>query len=471
MERRLAAILAADVVAYTRLMGMDEAGTLERLKAHRRELIEPAIAAHSGRIVKLMGDGLLAEFASVVDAVECSVEIQNGMAARNAEVAEDRSFEFRIGINLGDVIVEGEDLYGDGVNVAARLEAMAEPGGICVSEDVYRQVAGKVRLRFDDLGERRLKNLPAPLRVYRLAAESEGTGEEHGPGGVAGAKLPEQDIRFCTMADDVRIAYATVGRGPPLVKAANWMNHLEFDWQSPVWRHWIEELGRDHTLVRYDERGNGLSDWEAELSFELMVDDLEAVVDALGLERFALLGISQGCGVSVAYAVRHPEKVSRLVLYGGYVRGWRTRANPQEMEWRQALTTLIRQGWGQDNPAFRQVFTSLFMPEATPEQMQWFNDLQRVTTSPENAVRLMEIFAAIDVSDLLPKVRAPTLVLHCRNESVAPFDEGRRFASGIPGARFVPLESRNHLILPDEPAWRRFMTEVGAFLGAESSGG
>jgi class 3 adenylate cyclase/pimeloyl-ACP methyl ester carboxylesterase len=462
MERRLAAILAADVVGYTRLMGTDEAGTLDVLKAHRRELIEPTIAAHSGRVVKLMGDGLLAEFASVVDAVECAVEIQAGMAARNAEVADDRSVDFRIGINLGDVIVEGEDIYGDGINVASRLEAVAEPGGICVSEDVYRQVAAKVRVRFDDLGQRQLKNLPAPLRVYRLSVEPGAAGKG---AGVAPQALPEQDIRFCTTADGVRIAHSTVGRGPPLVKAANWMNHLEFDAQSPVWRHWIEELGKDHTLIRYDERGNGLSDWEAELTFEHMVGDLEAVVDALGLERFALLGISQGCAVSVAYAVRHPERVSRLVLYGGYVRGWRTRADPQEIEWRQALTSLIRTGWGQDNPAFRQVFTSLFMPEATPEQTQWFNDLQRVSTSPENAVRLMGIFAEIDVSDLLPQVRVPTLVLHCRNESIAPFDEGRRFASGIPNARFVPLESRNHLILPDEPAWRRFMTEVRAFLG------
>ncbi len=268
----------------------------------------------------------------------------------------------------------------------------------------------------------------------------------------------------------MRIAYAAVGRGPPLVKTANWMNHLEFDWQSPIWRHWVHDLDRDHRLIRYDERANGLSDWDvADISFEGMVDDLETVVDAVDLDRFALLGISQGCAVSVAYAVRRPQRVSHLILYGGYVKGWRARASAAEIASREAMGTLIRQGWGQDNPAFRQMFTSLFMPEATLEQATWFNDLQRISCSPENAHRLSEAFSRIDVGDLLARVTVPTIVLHCRDDAVVPFDEGRRFATGIPGARFVPLQSRNHLILPHEPAWARFMTEVKAFLSSDGS--
>lgn len=275
----------------------------------------------------------------------------------------------------------------------------------------------------------------------------------------------KQEIGFCTASDGVRIAYARVGTGRPLVKAANWLNHLEYDWQSPLWRHWLRELARDHELIRYDERGNGLSDWDvSEISFEAFVRDLEAVVDTLELEGFVLLGISQGCAVSVEYAVRHPERVSQLVLYGGYARGLFHRDAAQR-ESAEAVLTLMRHGWGQENPAFRQIFTSSFIPGGTPEQMQWFNDLQRITTSPENAVRIRKACNDIDVKELLPRVQVPTLVLHCRNDAVAPFDEGRELAASIPGARFVPLESQNHLLLADEPAWGKFLAEFRSFLG------
>ena len=236
-------------------------------------------------------------------------------------------------------------------------------------------------------------------------------------------------------------AYATVGDGPPLVKAANWLNHLEYDWQSPVWSHLLKAIAAKHRLIRYDERGNGLSDWDVdEISLDAFIRDLETVVDANGLERFPLLGVSQGCAVSIAYAARHPERVSHLVLYGGYARGRRKRGQQAEIDQADALLTLMRQGWGQENPAFRQIFTSLFIPDATAEQAQWFNDLQRVTTSPENAARIRYALDNIDVSPLLTSIRVPTLVLHCRNDAVQPFEEGRRMAAGIAGSRFVALE-------------------------------
>jgi pimeloyl-ACP methyl ester carboxylesterase len=279
--------------------------------------------------------------------------------------------------------------------------------------------------------------------------------------------LPGQTIRFCTSADGARIAFATVGGGPPLVKAANWLNHLEFDWNSPVWRHWLRELGRDHTLVRYDERGCGLSDWSAdEMSVEAWVRDLEAVVDALELERFPLLGISQGAPIAVAYAVRHPERVSHLVLYGGYLRGRSHRGlSPKQAEERDLMIRMVRVGWGQDNPAFRQVFTTLFIPDADREQIAWFNELQRVSATPENAARMLEAFDRIDVRSLASRVQAPTLVLHAKGDLRVPFAEGRLIASSIPGARFVPLDGRNHLLLESEPAWSRFLDAVRDFLG------
>jgi len=275
----------------------------------------------------------------------------------------------------------------------------------------------------------------------------------------------QQEVRFCTAADGVRIAYAAVGRGTPLINAANWLNHLEYDWESPVWSVLLHALAADYRLIRYDARGNGLSDWEAEdLSFEAFVRDLESVVEASGLDRFPLLGVSQGCAVCIAYAVRHPERVSHLVLYGGFARGRRKRGSQQELANSEAVLTLMRQGWGQENPAFRQLFTSLFIPGGTPEQMQWFNDLQRITTSAENAVRLRLAIDEIDVTDLLPRIKAPTLVLHCRNDAVQPFEEGRRIAAGIPGARFVALEGRNHLVLKGDPGWSRLLQEIGSFL-------
>ena len=288
------------------------------------------------------------------------------------------------------------------------------------------------------------------------------------PGPAIPPRAIEQTIRFCTADDGVRIAYATSGSGPPLVKPANWMTHLEFDWESPVWRHWLRELSGDHMLVRYDERGSGLSDREvADYSFDAWVHDLETVVDAMGLERFPVLGISQGCAVAIAYAVRHPERVTKLVLYGGYLEGAYKRARTaEELEEADLVMRLLPMGWGRDNPAFRMFFAARFLPEGTPEQTRWFSELQRMTTSPQIALRLRNTAAHIDVTALAPLVRAPTLVLHASGDAVIPFDQGRLLAALVPGARFVSLDSRNHILLEDEPAWGRFCEEVRRFLSA-----
>jgi pimeloyl-ACP methyl ester carboxylesterase len=279
-------------------------------------------------------------------------------------------------------------------------------------------------------------------------------------------------VTFCRTSDGVHLAVASLGDGPPLVKAANWLNHLEHDWASPIWSPLLIRLAAEFRLIRYDERGNGLSDWDAaDISFDAFVRDLETVVDSLALDRFALLGISQGAAVSIAYAVRHPERVSHLVLYGGFPLGWRKRGNVGEIAQREALQTLIQQGWGQDNPAFRQVFTSLMLPDGTREEMDWFNDLQRVSTSPDNATRILDTTSHIDVVDLLPRVTAPTLVLHSRGDAAIPFEQGRMLAHGIPRARFVALDSRNHLVLAHEPVWQRFVDEVCDFLSSSAGRG
>ena len=279
------------------------------------------------------------------------------------------------------------------------------------------------------------------------------------------ARTPQR-VGFCTSPDGVRLAYAVHGQGPPIVKAPNWMTHLDHDWRSPVWGHWLDALGERNTVVRHDERGCGLSDHDVEdFALERSVGDLETVVDAAGVDRFALLGISQGAAVAIAYAVRHPERVSHLVLYGGYARGRRNRDDAQREE-SELLISLIRLGWGSRHAAFRRAFTMLFVPGGTPEQLEWFDEIARISASPETAMRLRAARDALDVTELAPLVRAPTLVMHARDDALVPFEEGRLLATLIPGARFTSIDSRNHVLLEDEPAWDTFVEEVRGFLGA-----
>jgi pimeloyl-ACP methyl ester carboxylesterase/DNA-binding winged helix-turn-helix (wHTH) protein len=344
-------------------------------------------------------------------------------------------------------------------------------GGRTVSESTLASRINAARRAVGDTGQQQKLIRTIARKGFRFVAKVNESAKHREPDVATKVQSSKtlsnlrQEIYFCTTSDGVRIAYAEVGQGPPLIKAANWLNHLEYDWVSPVWSPLLHAIAAEHRLIRYDARGNGLSDWDVnDLSFEGWVRDLESVVAATRVERFALLGMSQGCAVSIAYTIRHPERVSHLVLYGGFARGRRKRGSQQEIEASDAVVTLMRQGWGQENPAFRQLFTSLFIPGGTQEQMQWYNDLQRITTSPENAVRIRQFSDNIDITDLLPNIKTPTLVLHCRNDAVQPFEEGRRLAAGIAGARFVALTGRNHAILESEPAWPRLIEEITSFV-------
>ena len=320
-------------------------------------------------------------------------------------------------------------------------------------------------------------------RGYRWVAEVEPVADP-GAGLDGGAETPpvpppahprhlEQRIRFCRTSDGVRVAYATVGEGPPLVRAAHWVTHLDYEWESPVWRHWMEGLSRGRTFVRYDERGCGLSDHDPEdISFEAFVRDLETVVDELGLERFPLMGLSQGGPVAIAYAVRHPERVSRLLLVGAFVLGRLRRATTaDERREAQLQGELIRMGWGRDDPSFRLYFSSTFMPDAPPQMWSDFAALMRRTTSAENALRLNDVSVAMDVTDLVGQVAVPTLILHGRDDMRIPFSQGREIAARIQGSRLVPLDTRNHLLTADEPAWERLLAEIDAFLLDDESSG
>jgi pimeloyl-ACP methyl ester carboxylesterase/DNA-binding CsgD family transcriptional regulator len=271
------------------------------------------------------------------------------------------------------------------------------------------------------------------------------------------------EVRFCTAPDGTRLAWTQHGSGPPLVRVATWLTHLDRDRESPVWRHWLDRLGASHTLLRYDERGCGLSDTRiGEPSVEIWVEDLQAVVEAAGLERFTLLGVSQGAAIAVAYAARYPERVGDLVLYGGFARGRRHRGQASQED---ALIAAIRAGWADDESAYRHLFSMLFLPRGTPEQMAWFDDLLRTTTSAETAVRLFRARGGIDVVEAARAVRARTLVVHARDDRIVPVAEGRLLATLVPGARFVLVDSCNHILLADEPAWDAFLAAVDDFLG------
>jgi pimeloyl-ACP methyl ester carboxylesterase/DNA-binding CsgD family transcriptional regulator len=280
-----------------------------------------------------------------------------------------------------------------------------------------------------------------------------------------------QHVRYVTAVDGTRLAWAESGSGPLIVKAANWLTHLEYEWESPVWKHWLQFFSAHCRFVRYDERGCGMSGWHGgPLSLDQWSADLELVIDAArAVEPVTLLGISQGAATCIQYARRHPERVARLILYGGYARGALRRGAPTAERTYRAMVELARVAWGRDNPSFRQVFTSRFIPGGSHEQLQWFNDLCLKTTSGEIAADLFEARAVLDISGSLMDVRTPTLVLHAREDEVVPVEEGRLLASGIPGAEFVELDSRNHVLLEHEPAWQRFQEAVLTFLHAGKS--
>lgn len=321
--------------------------------------------------------------------------------------------------------------------------------------------AARRTLGDDGLGQRLLRTLHG--RGFRFVGPVVEVGSE--PLASVVESEPRQEIRYCRSADGTRIAYALAGHGPPLVEAANWIQNLEFAWQSPIWRHYFTEFSAGHTLLRYDGRGMGLSDWRVgDFSPERQVEDMQAVVDGAGFDRFALIGISLGCSHCVTYAVRHPERVTKLVLLGGFARGWKRRGDPDAAVLRQSAVELMRVGWGRDNPAVRNLVTAIYMPDAPAENQQWFSDLQRKTTSPENAAATIDQHGDVDVSELLSEVKAPTLVIHARHDSGVPFEQGRELAAGIPDARFVALDSSNHILPVTDPAWQRCAREIREFL-------
>ncbi|QUL37884.1 alpha/beta hydrolase [Erythrobacter sp. JK5] len=453
--------------SLSKLRPVLNAGGVERLRSDRQNVwldradleldIDRALSAdrpssEAAESLWQIGNGTLLE--------DCEMPNQQGFTAwldrRRAELQQARS---RLAAHYAQLeALQGDErdrwaqrwLEGSPFDAGAARCAV-ETRHALAGKDAAHELAAMLERRF---GEAELE----PPRFFGPAA----------PGAAIGhAPIPEQSIRFVDTCDRVSIAWASVGAqdSPPLVKAANWLNHLELDWEAPIWSPLFRELSGSFRLVRYDERGCGLSDWDAaEITFESFVNDLEKVVDAAGLDRFPLLGISQGAAVSIEYAARYPERVSHLILFGAYDCGWRHVATPDEVREREAVMVLTETGWGSDNPAYRHMFSQTFMPDATAEELTWFDEFQRLTTSAQNAVRFLEAFSTIDVRHRLAEVQCPTLVLHSRGDQRIPLATGRSLAGRIPNARFASLESANHLLLGREPASDEFIRLVREFL-------
>ena len=464
---KLAVILHCDVVDSTTLVTKDERLAHERIRDTFTRLSE-TVSTFDGTTHELRGDALLAEFERASDAVNAALTFQGSNAEFNQNLNDDIRPAVRIGIALGEIVVADSTLTGAGVVLSQRLEQLANAGTVVIQGAIREALPGRLPFRYRLLGEKVLKGFDEPIRAYlveliegeTISAPEPSTPEYEEIG------LPSQSpVGYCSSNDGTSIAYADVGEGLPLVIAGFWMTHLEEDWKNPVWKPYLSHLARDFKIIRYDQRGNGMSDWDnVDISFDKMVDDLEAVIDCHDLEKTAILGCSQAAAVSIAYTLRHPDKVSRLILYGGYPQGRRQRGDAEAEAESEALVTLIRQSWGRDNPAIRQTMTSLFMPDATQEEANWFNEFQKKCGPGENIARFRELFDEINVVDLLPNLNLPVLVIHSVDDSVAPLSEGKILASKIPGAKFVTFNSRSHMLFEKETEFPRSLQVIRKFL-------
>jgi pimeloyl-ACP methyl ester carboxylesterase/DNA-binding winged helix-turn-helix (wHTH) protein len=417
----------------------------------------PSDAASSlRRVQRRRAPAMQIEMSNVYHFEDCVLDLDQFELRRDGEVVH---VEPQVLDVLGHLISHRDRL----VPKTELLDAVW--GDRFVSESALTSRLKEARRAVGDDGQQQRVIATVHGRGYRFVAPV----VDNGGVSRSVSKAIPQDIRYAVSPDNVCVAYAVAGDGPPLVKAANWLTHLALEWDSPIWGHWLHALAECHRLIRYDERGCGLSDWEVcDFSFDAWVDDLELVIDAAGIDRFPLLGVSQGGAVAIAYAVRHPERVSHLVLSGAYCRGRLVRAEtPAEKDQAVLDRDVARIGWRRDDDAFRLVFASQFLPDGTKELWDAFNDLQRATTSTDNVVRFLETFAHVDVSRLAPKVRCPTLILHSRGDVRVPLAQARELAELIPDSRLVVLNSRNHILLEDEPAWPVFLSELDAFLAAQ----
>lgn len=458
-DRRLATILSIDVAGYSRMMQSDAGAVLKVLNTIFRSLVKPKVAANGGRVVKLLGDGALVEFPSAFQAVTCAIAIQEDMRQVPLPYAYRETIYLRMGLHAGDVLVEGEDIFGDGVNIAARLQTAAQPGGILLSRTVADLAGSDIAHRLQREGPRSFKNIATPIETLSVRFSQTETAR------TRDELARSQEVRFVEAVDHLRLAWAEVGDGPPIVKAPNWVGHLELDWQAPGLAHLFTSLAGRYRLIRFDSRGNGLSDWDMEnISFDLFVDDLERVFDVAGIDRAPILAISQGSAVAAAFAARAPERVSAIVMLGGFPLGRARRPSKKDQERARAMKAMMTAGWDDDYPSLRDLMAEIVVPSASAEERRQYAEDMRKIISPENMGKYRDVIDNLDVTELLPDVQAPCLVLHARGDRMQPVEQGRKLAAGIPNSRLIVLDSNSHEPTENEPCWPLMEKEIHAFL-------
>lgn len=403
-DRRLAIILSIDVVGYSAMMQADTKGLLGALNDIFRDVVKPSVSANGGRVVKLLGDGALIEFQSAFKALSCAVDIQLRLRANERPYSYSSEILVRMGLHAGDVLVEDEDVFGDAVNIAARLQAEAEPGGILLSRAVADLAGTDFAHSLRREGVHRLKNISEPIETLSVDISSQRQTLDRD------ALAKSEQIRFCTAADGTRLAWAELGAGKPVIKAPNWVTHLEFDWRHPGLAHQIASIASKYRFVRFDQRGNGLSDWDApNLTFDDFVADLACIFDAAKIDRAPIIGISQGCAIGVAFAVKYPDRVSALVFAGGFPVGRALRSSQKDRERAAAMQAMMSSGWDDDYPSLRDLLAEIVVPGASAEDRRQYAEDMREIISPENVARFREVIDNVDVTALLPQVKAPTL--------------------------------------------------------------
>lgn len=462
-QRRLAAILSLDVVGYSRLMQVSARSVLSTLNALYRDLVTPIVQMNHGRVVKLLGDGVLIEFSSAGQALNAAIAIQMRLREpANPYQTPERIF-LRAGLHVGDVTIEAGDVFGDAVNIATRIQAKAEPGGVLASKMLCDLAGTDFSHQLRGEGLHSFKGIHFPIEV--LSADF--TDVEVLRSRKAFAK--SQDIQYCKTKDNVSLAWNSVGTGTPIVKAPNWIGHLELDWRNPGMAPIITSLAAHHRLIRFDARLNGLSDWDSEkFGFDRFVDDLERVFDAAQIERAPILAFSQGSAVALTFAARHPDRVSAIVMIGGFPLGLVRRMSEKNAKRARAMQQMMMTGWDDDYPSLRDLMAQIIVPGASEEDRRQYAEDMKHMISPENMGRYRHVIDNLDVRDLLPQVQAPCLICHARHDRMQPFEQGLLLAKGLPNARFVAYESANHLMPENDPEWPRLERDTRAFFAAHA---
>jgi class 3 adenylate cyclase/pimeloyl-ACP methyl ester carboxylesterase len=457
--RRLSAILALDVVGYTSLIHDDAQGVLAALNEIYRSVVVPAVTAAEGRVVKLLGDGAVIEFPSAGAALRCAVRVQQEMRRPDPPYRGAKHIQLRAGLHAGDVIAEGDDIFGEGVAIASRLQSAAQPGGILASRGFCDLAGSDVMVRLRREGLHSFKGVTQPIEVLAVDFSDPALHARRA------ALARNQEIRFCSAKDDVRLAWTVNGDGPTVVKAPNWIGHLELDWRSPFMAPIVTSIAERYRLVRFDQRGNGLSDWDvAEISFERFVDDLERIFDAAEVDRAPIVSLSQGGPIAAAFAARCPARVSAIVMIGSFAVGRDKRHSKRELEQAKALRAMMAAGWDDEYPSLRDLLANVIAPVASEEERRLIAEDMRRIISPENVARFREAVDAIDITALLGKVPCPCLVLHCRGDRMQPLEQGRTLAAGLPNARFIAYDSTSHIPSENDPVWPVMERDVQSFL-------